>query len=274
MTRATSKELLAVYDRPMIYYALGTLMRAGIRDIVVVGSLRNQELVCKVLRDSEGWGISTALVVQQVPEGPVRAVSICRDQIGTEPCAVVFGDNLFLGSGIDRQLRAAISQVSGCTAFATRVRDPQRYGVVAFSPDGRADSIEEKPENPKSDWAVTGLYVYDGRLFEIADSLATGDGRETSISDINRRYLETGGLRIKRLEGDCNWFDAGTPDSLVDAARAVQSMSRREGRPIAPPEEVAFRNGWISRGELRAIGTAMSMTRYGRHILEVAAEDP
>ena len=273
ITRAVSKQLLPVYDKPMIYYPLSTLMLAGIRDILVITTPEDGPGFQRLLGDGRQWGLSLRYAVQPSPDGLAQAFLIGRDFIGDDPCALVLGDNIFFGHGLTEQLRRAAARIDGATVFAYQVAEPERYGIVAFGPDGAPASIEEKPARPASNWAVTGLYFYDNEVVSIAASIRPSARGELEITEVNNRYLERGRLRVERLSRGYAWFDTGTHDSLVEASSFVQTIEKRQGLRIAIPEEIAFHNGWIGREELAALGRDLGKNGYGRYLLRLAGED-
>ncbi len=272
ITRVVSKQLLPVYDKPMIYYPLSTLMLAGIREILIITTPHDAPHFEKLLGDGGQWGVSLTYAVQPSPDGLAQAFLIGRDFIGSDGCALVLGDNIFYGHGLTEKLKAAAARPSGATVFGYHVHDPERYGVVAFDDSGRATSIEEKPTAPKSNWAVTGLYFYDNDVVDIAASIAPSPRGELEITDVNRRYLERGDLQVERLGRGFAWFDTGTHDSLVEAASFVQTIEKRQDSRIAVPEEIAFANGWIDVARLTAAGREMEKNGYGRFLLRLAQE--
>ena len=272
LTKAVSKQLLPIYDKPMIYYPLSVLMLAGIRDLLVITTPRDLADFQRLLGDGGRWGIALRYAVQPRPEGLAQAFLIGREFIGEDACALALGDNLFHGSGLTEKVRQAAARRKGATVFAYLVRDPQRYGVVAFDAAGRATSIEEKPPRPSSRWAVTGLYFYDNDVLRIASSIRPSRRGELEITDVNARYLERGALHVEQLGRGFAWFDTGTHDSLVEAATFVQTVEKRQNQRIAVPEEVAFRNGWIGREDLATLGRELGRTGYGEHLLQLAEE--
>ena len=272
VTSVVSKQLLPVYDKPMIYYPLSVLMLAGIRDILVITTPQQGPDFHRLLGDGSQWGITLSYAVQPSPDGLAQAFLIGREFIGDEPCALVLGDNIFFGHGLTEKLRQAVSQEKGATVFAYQVRDPGRYGVVSFDEVGRATSIEEKPVRPRSHWAVTGLYFYDNDIADIAAHIKPSARGELEITSVNEHYLERGDLRVELLGRGFAWFDTGTHDSLVEAAGFVQTVEKRQNQRIAVPEEIAYLNGWISRAELVEIGQGLRKNGYGEYLLKLADE--
>ena len=272
VTSAVSKQLLPVYDKPMIYYPLSVLMLAGIRDILVITTRRHGPDFQRLLGNGSQWGIALHHAAQPSPDGLAQAFLIGREFIGDDTCALALGDNIFHGHGLTEKLRCAASRQKGATVFGYQVRDPERYGVVAFDERGRATSIEEKPSHPRSHWAVTGLYFYDSDVVRIAADIKPSARGELEITDVNQRYLERGDLRVERLGRGFAWFDTGTHDSLVEAAGFVQTVVKRQNQRIAVPEEIAFLNGWINREELAAIGHGLRKNDYGEYLLRLAGE--
>ena len=270
LTAAVSKQLLPVYNKPMIFYPMSILMLAGIREILIISSPRYLESYQHLLGDGSRLGMRLCYAPQPKPDGVPQAFLIGRDFIGGDACALGLGDNIFFGNGLTERLRAAVARPRGATVFGYRVPDPERYGVVDFDEDGYATSIEEKPPHPRSDWAVTGLYFYDGDVVEVAADVKPSERGELEISDVNRHYLERGNLHVESLGRGFTWFDAGTHDSLVEASTFVQTLESRHGERIAVPEEVAFLNGWISRAELEALGRDLCAGDYGQYLLRLA----
>ena len=273
VTSAVSKQLLPVYDKPMIYYPLSVLMLAGIRDVLVIATPRHGPDFRRLLGDGRRWGMALRHAVQPCPEGIAQAFLIGRAFIGDGSCALALGDNLFHGHGLTERLRRAGARRGGATIFAYQVHDPGRYGVVTFNEYGRATSIEEKPALPRFPWAVTGLYFYDNDIVGIAADITPSVRGELEITDINARYLERGDLHVERLGRGFAWFDAGTHDSLLEAAAFVRTIEQRQNQRIGVPEEIAFRNGWIGRAELVVLGRRLSGSRYGEYLLNLAEED-
>lgn len=270
LTVAVSKQLLPVYNKPMIFYPMSVLMLAGIREILIISSPQHLESYRHLLGDGSRLGMRLCYAPQPKPDGVPQAFLIGRDFIGGDACALALGDNIFFGNGLTERLRAAVSRPRGATVFGYRVPDPERYGVVEFDEDGYATSIEEKPPHPRSDWAVTGLYFYDRDVVEVAASVIPSERGELEISDVNRHYLERGNLHVESLGRGFTWFDAGTHDSLVEASTFVQTLESRHGERLAVPEEVAFLNGWISHAELETLGHDLCTSNYGQYLLRLA----
>ena len=270
MTLAASKQLLPVYDKPMIYYPLSTLMLAGIRDILVISTPADLPQFRRLLGDGERLGIRIAYAEQPRPEGIAQAFLIGRDWIGGDACALALGDNLIFADHLSELLRRASGRRHGATVFAYRVRDPERYGVVSFDAAGRAAEIVEKPAAPASNWAVTGLYFYDQRVSDLAARIRPSARGELEITDLNRLYLEDGTLHVERLGLGCAWLDAGTPDSLLQAATFVQTIQSRQGMLVGCPEEVAFRLGHIDAEHLRLHARSLGKTELGQVLAELA----
>jgi glucose-1-phosphate thymidylyltransferase len=270
MTLVASKQLLPVYDKPMVYYPLSTLMLAGIRDILVISTPADLPQFQRLLGDGERFGVSFAYAEQPRPEGIAQAFLIGRDWIAGEACALALGDNLIHGDHLSVMLQAAATRGKGATVFAYQVRDPERYGVVSFDDDGRAVDIVEKPAAAQSNWAVTGLYFYDEVVTELARTIRPSARGELEITDLNRLYLDAGTLAVERLSRGCAWLDAGTPDSLLQAATFVQTIQSRTGMLVGCPEEVAFRMGYIDADRLRAQARHLGKTELGRVLVELA----
>jgi glucose-1-phosphate thymidylyltransferase len=270
MTLAASKQLLPVYDKPMVYYPLSTLMLAGVRDILVISTPEDLPQFRRLLGSGERFGVRFAYAAQPKPEGIAQAFQIGRDWIAGDACALALGDNLIHGDHLSATLRAAATQPVGATVFAYEVRDPERYGVVSFARDGRAVEIVEKPARPASNWAVTGLYFYDANVSDIACTIKPSARGELEITDLNRVYLEAGTLTVQKLSRGCAWLDAGTPDSLLQAATFVQTIQSRTGMLVGCPEEVAFRMGFIDAETLRRHAAGLGKTELGRVLSELA----
>ncbi|MBX5453836.1 MAG: glucose-1-phosphate thymidylyltransferase RfbA [Acidobacteriia bacterium] len=269
-TLASSKQLLPVYDKPMIYYPLSTLMLAGIQDILVISTPEDLPQFRRLLGNGQRFGVRFAYAEQPRPEGIAQAFLIGREWIAGQACALALGDNLVFADHLSSMLRTAAARSFGATVFAYRVRDPERYGVVSFDDSGRAVEIVEKPALPHSNWAVTGLYFYDHRVSEFAARIRPSARGELEITDLNRLYLEDGSLHVERLGRGCAWLDAGTPDSLLQAANFVQTIQARQGMLVGCPEEVAFRMGFIDREALLREAQALGKTELGRILTELA----
>lgn len=273
MTQVVSKQLLPVYDKPMIYYPLSTLMMAGIREILIITTPHDSGLFQALLGDGSQFGISISYAVQATPRGLADAFIVGRDFVGSDRVALILGDNLYFGHGLPELLAQATARKTGATVFAYAVQDPERYGVVEMDRSGRALSIEEKPARPKSNLAVTGLYFYDNRVLDIAASVKPSARGEIEITDVNRAYLEMGELQVSRMGRGFAWLDTGTPDSLTEAAVFVQILEQRQGLKISAPEEIAFRSGFIDRAQLLKAAEALGKSTYGRYLARVADED-
>ena len=270
LTEAMSKQLLPVYDKPMIYYSLSALLLAGIRDVLIITTPHDAPNFHRLLKDGSQWGINLTYAQQPSPDGLAQAFIIGKQFIGNDPVALVLGDNIFFGHGLTEKLRGAAAISSGATVFAYHVSEPERYGVVAFGPDGKPTSIEEKPKTPKSKWAVTGLYFYDNDVVNIAGALKPSPRGELEITDVNKVYLERDTLQVEHLGRGFSWFDAGTFDSLLEAGSFVRTIEQRQNQRICMPEEIAYSNGWISRDQLRAQGERLKKSGYGAYLLELA----
>ncbi|HTP82579.1 MAG TPA: glucose-1-phosphate thymidylyltransferase RfbA [Alphaproteobacteria bacterium] len=267
VTRAVSKQLMPVYDKPMIYYPLSVLMLAGIRNVLVITTPRDGDAFSALLGDGSQWGMTISYAAQPRPDGIAQAFLIARSFLAGDACTLVLGDNLFYGHGLPDRLRQASSASSGATVFAYRVKDPQRYGVVAFDAHHRATAIVEKPAMPPSPFAVTGLYFYDGDIVSVAQSLKPSGRGELEITDINQIYLDRQHLAVEILGRGFAWFDAGTHDALLEAAQFIQVTQNRQGILIASPEEIAWRAGWITAEELLRQAGTMAKTSYGEALL-------
>ena len=267
LTKPVSKQLLPVYNKPMIYYPLSMLMLAGIRDILVISTPEDLPLFRRLLADGGQWGLRFSYAEQGEPRGLADAFLVGEDFVGGAPCALILGDNIFYGAGLPSLLRQAAALTEGANVFAYRVKDPTRYGVIEFDDRGRAVSIEEKPERPRSHFAVPGVYFYDGEVAGLARGLRPSARGEIEISDLNRLYLEAGRLRVSVMGRGIAWLDAGTHESLLQAASFVQSVEERQGLMISCPEEIAFRLGYIGAGELRALAGPMAGNAYGAYLL-------
>jgi len=272
VTLGISKQMLPVYDKPMVYYPLSALMLAGIRDVLVISTPQDTPRFRDLLGDGAGWGMRIDYAVQPRPEGLAQAFVIGADFVRGGPSALVLGDNIFYGHGLAQRLRAAADQPSGATVFAYPVSDPQRYGVVEFDAAGRARSLEEKPRQPRSRYAVTGLYFYDEQVIDIAAGIRPSARGELEITDVNRAYLERDGLRVEILGRGDAWLDTGTHDSLIEAGQFIQSLEKRQGLKICCPEEIAWRSGWIDDRQLEALAGTLAKSGYGEYLLGIMKE--
>lgn len=272
ITKAISKQLMPVYDKPMIYYPLTTLMLAGIREILIITTPHEQAGFIQLLGDGSQWGIEITYVVQPSPDGLAQAFLLGEQFIDGSSCALVLGDNIFYGYGFSQKLQSAAQQDRGATVFAYYVKDPERYGVVEFGADGRAIRLEEKPAKPQSHYAVTGLYFYDERVVEFAKSLKPSVRGELEITDLNRLYLEQDDLRVETLGRGYAWLDTGTHDSLLQASNYIETIQERQGLMVACPEEIAYRRGYISRSDVITLGDVMKKNGYGQYLLQLAGE--
>jgi glucose-1-phosphate thymidylyltransferase len=272
-TQVVSKQLLPVYDKPMVYYPLAALMLAGIREILVISTPQDTPRFEQLLGDGKRWGLSLSYAVQPKPEGLAQAFLIGADFIGGQSCALVLGDNLFFGHDLARRLQQAVARSKGATVFAYPVKDPERYGVVEFDAQGRAIGIEEKPAQPRSRYAVTGLYLYDADVVRRARSLKPSKRGELEITDLNRLYLQSGELHVEVMGRGDAWLDTGTHESLLDAGQFIQTLEKRQGLRISCPEEIAWRNGWIDDAQLEALARPLAKSGYGEYLLGLLTKD-
>ncbi|MEM6580022.1 MAG: glucose-1-phosphate thymidylyltransferase RfbA [Pseudomonadota bacterium] len=273
LTSTVSKQLMPVYDKPMVYYPLATLMLAGIRDILIITTPRDQQAFTDLLGDGSQWGVSIQYTVQPSPDGLAQAFILGADFIGHSPASLVLGDNIFYGGGFTKKLRHAAASESGASVFAYYVQDPERYGVVSFDGEGVARDIEEKPENPRSHYAVTGLYFYDNDVVDIARNIQPSDRGELEITDVNKAYLGRGDLRVEVMSRGTAWLDTGTHNSLLDAANFIRVVEERQGLKVACPEEVAFRMGYIDAEQLLALAAPLEKSGYGLYLQALLRDD-
>jgi glucose-1-phosphate thymidylyltransferase len=269
ITQAISKQLLPVYDKPMIYYPLSTLMLAGIREVLIINTPHEQALFRQLLGDGSQWGMRIEYAAQPSPDGLAQAYLIGREFIDAQPSCLVLGDNIFYGHGFSEQLRRAATLQNGAVVFGYWVRDPERYGVAEFDASGTVIGLEEKPREPKSNYAVTGLYFYDGRAPEFAAALKPSPRGELEITDLNRRYLEDGSLRLEKLGRGYAWLDTGTHESLLQAGNFIETIEQRQGLRVCCPEEIAYSNGWITASELEALAQPLLKNGYGQYLMSL-----
>ncbi|KFC80962.1 glucose-1-phosphate thymidylyltransferase RfbA [Buttiauxella agrestis] len=273
VTMAVSKQLLPIYDKPMIYYPLSTLMLAGIRDILIISTPQDTPRFEQLLGDGSQWGLNLQYKVQESPDGLAQAFIIGEEFIGKDDCALVLGDNIFYGHDLQKQLENAVAQKSGATVFAYHVHDPERYGVVEFDKEGKAISLEEKPLEPKSNYAVTGLYFYDNSVVEMAKSLKPSPRGELEITDINRIYMEQGRMSVAMMGRGYAWLDTGTHQSLIEASNFIQTIELRQGLKVACPEEIAFRKGFIDAEQVKKLAVPLAKNAYGQYLLKIVRDN-
>ncbi|CAM5234665.1 glucose-1-phosphate thymidylyltransferase RfbA [Rhodanobacter lindaniclasticus] len=274
ITRAVSKQLLPVYDKPMIYYPLATLMLAGIREILIINTPHEQAMFQRLLGDGAQWGIDIRYAVQPSPDGLAQAFTIGRDFVDGKPSCLVLGDNIFYGHGFTERLKRAAAREHGATVFGYWVKDPERYGVAEFDTAGKVIGLEEKPAQPKSHYAVTGLYFYDARVCDYAAALKPSPRGELEITDLNRCYLDDGSLHLEQLGRGFAWLDTGTHESLMEAGNYIETIENRQGLKVCCPEEVAYLNGWINAEQLLALAAPLTKTGYGQYLQQLTRQGP
>ena len=274
ITQAISKQLLPVYDKPMVYYPLSVLMLAGIREVLVINTPHEQDLFKRLLGDGSQWGMRIEYAAQPSPDGLAQAYLIGREFLAGQPSCLVLGDNIFYGHGLTELLQRANARDTGATVFGYWVRDPERYGVAEFDASGKVVGLEEKPAKPKSNYAVTGLYFYDGRASDYAASLKPSPRGELEITDLNRRYLEDGSLHLEKMGRGFAWLDTGTHESLVEASTYIETIEKRQGLRVCCPEEIAFFNGWIDEAQLRELARPLAKNGYGQYLLGLLEHGP
>jgi glucose-1-phosphate thymidylyltransferase len=272
ITRAVSKQLLPVYDKPMIYYPLATLMLAGIREVLMINTPHEQDMFQRLLGDGSQWGIDIRYAVQPSPDGLAQAFTIGRDFVDGKPSCLVLGDNIFYGHGFTERLKHAAAREHGATVFGYWVKDPERYGVAEFDADGKVIGLEEKPAQPKSQYAVTGLYFYDGRVCDYAAALKPSPRGELEITDLNRCYLDDNSLHLEQLGRGFAWLDTGTHDSLMEAGNYIETIENRQGLKVCCPEEIAYLNGWIDTQQLLALAAPLAKTGYGQYLQQLTRQ--
>ncbi len=274
ITRVISKQLLPIYDKPMIYYPLSTLMQAGIREILIITTPHEQSLFIQLLGDGRQWGLELTFAVQESPDGLAQAFIIGEEFLAGGPSCLILGDNIFHGGGLQELLASCMQRLDGCTVFGYWVRDPERYGVVEFDSSMRVLSLEEKPAEPRSNYAVTGLYFYDGRASEFARQLRPSDRGELEITDLNRCYLDDGSLHLERLGRGYAWLDTGTHESLQQASSFIETIEARQGLKVACPEEIAFLHGWIDKEQVLALAEPLRNSGYGEYLVQLLQRGP